>query len=51
MSDTIRLYLHIIRFWIASKIVGFNIEQEVEAAYDMGRQWGKIERERGLPDD
>ena len=51
MIETLRLNVHLIQFWIASKIVGFNIEQEINAAYEAGRQWGKIERKRGLPDD
>ncbi len=35
----------VFRNWLAS------IEAEVEAAYEAGRQWGKIERAKGLPND
>jgi hypothetical protein len=41
----------VFRNWLASKIIGYDIEAEVEAAYEAGRQWGKIERAKGLPND
>jgi hypothetical protein len=39
------------RYRLASWIVRFNIEEEVEAAYDAGLQWGRAERAKGLPND
>ena len=51
MIDNIRGYWLEFRYRLASWIVGFNINGEVEAAYEAGRQWGKIERARGLPND
>lgn len=51
MIDNIRGYWHAFRYLLASWIVGFNINAEVEASYEAGRQWGKIERGRGLPND
>lgn len=51
MIDNISGYWYAFRYWLASKIVGYNINGEVEAAYEAGRQWGKIERSNGLPND
>ena len=51
MIDTIVGYWLAFRYRLASWIVGFNINGEVEAAYEAGRQWGKIERDNRLPDD
>ena len=33
-----------IRFWIAGKIVGMDILDEVDEAYEAGREWGRTER-------
>lgn len=43
MRDSLTLYWHEFRNWLASIIVGFNIEAEIDAAYEAGRTWGKIE--------
>lgn len=51
MIENLRGYWLEFRYRLASLIVGFNINGEVEAAYEAGRQWGKIERARGLPND
>lgn len=41
--DSLTYYWHTFRYWLASLIVGFDIETEVDAAYGAGRMWGKIE--------
>ena len=33
-----------IRFWIAGKIVGMDILDVVDSAYEAGREYGKTER-------
>lgn len=47
----IREYLYQFRHWVASKIVGFNIENEVDAAYHAGIKWGRIQRANGVFND
>jgi hypothetical protein len=33
-----------VRYWIAGKIVGLDILDEVNSAYESGREWGRTER-------
>jgi hypothetical protein len=47
----IREYFYLFRYWLASKIVGFNIENEVEAAHAAGVEWGKIHRINNVLND
>ena len=51
MIDNISGYWYQFRYWLASKIVGMDILNEIDAAYEAGRQWGKIERSNRLPND
>lgn len=48
MIDNIQHYWYTFRYWLASKIVGIDILGEIDAAYEAGRNWGKIER-NGFP--
>ena len=34
-------YWHIVRWWLASQIVGINLEDEIDAAYEAGFYAGK----------
>jgi hypothetical protein len=37
-------YWYEFRLWLASLIFGHNILAEIDAAYEAGREWGKVER-------
>ena len=51
MIDSFRGQWYRFRYWLASRIVGMDIISEIDAAYEAGRQWGKAERDKGLPGD
>lgn len=51
MNEKFEYYWHTFRYWLASKIVGMDILNEIDAAYEAGLQWGKIERNNRLPND
>lgn len=40
----IRAKLFLFRWWLASKIVGFDLNEEIESAYEAGRQYGQAQK-------
>jgi len=48
MIDKIQYFWYTFRYRLASKIVGMDILNEIDAAYEAGRRVGKVE-EFGFP--
>lgn len=44
---SLREYVHLFRLWLASKIAGFNVLEEIDAAYEAGAFYGKTQRFTG----